>query len=152
MAKHTMKRRTKYILSIALAIVALGSVAAFKFGHDADSHAERFVSHMQDDYSLDTEQTAALNEFKTLAMQMRIEMKRTRQQNIEQVIDLVFQPKLDQQQALSMLQDKTQSVEDKASELIVALANFSDRLNQGQKLEMRSDLENKMNKWRRWHD
>jgi len=152
MAKHKMKKRTKIFFGV---IIAVGvSVAALKyfFHGGPEVHAERFVNHIESEYNLDAQQSDALRQLTGAMLDIGRNVKSGRDEHLREVMDIVFEPTLDQQRANLLVQEKTELFEARANEMIALLGNFTDQLTPSQKQQMRNRLENKMDKWRRWHN
>jgi hypothetical protein len=108
---------------------------------------KRFVRHWKQYWSIRVCSTAGLLGYNLL--QIRLDVKANREENIQQVMDLMSAPTLDQHRALAMVEAKTDALERRAPEVLAAVANFTNRLTPDQKQEMRTRFEHKMEKRRR---
>ena len=152
MTEHTKKRPTRIILGILAAVAVVATLASCYRGCSPETRADRFTGHIEKRYELTAEQSQSLQALKGLALELRSEARAGRDEHIRSVMDLAFAPSLDQQAALAMVQTHTDAVESRAGDAIAAVADFTDQLTEEQKRAMRSDIENKIERWQRWHD
>lgn len=145
---HSRLKKTGKIVICVFAIIGIaGSVFAWKFHGGMDRHSERWVSHVESEFNLNAEQSQSLSDLKSLIIDIGREAKQGRRQQMTEVMDLMLADEMDQQQAIALVEDKTAIVENKATQIIVALADFSNQLSANQKREMRDKIERKMQKW-----
>ncbi len=151
MAKHKMKKHTKIILVTVVTLGVAGGFLTHKYRGGPDAHAERFVSHIERELDLSLEQTQSLRDLKNVLMQIRQDMRGSREAQFNEIVELMGDPVLDQDKALAMVERKTRAVDERAPDIVAALANFTDHLSNSQRREIREKLENKIGCWRRWH-
>jgi protein CpxP len=143
------------LISIGLVIAAVGIVGASSGFCDKRGNPEEFANHMVEKItkklSLREDQVAKLEIAKTELLSIKKDMSAQRQTMRTSFIDLIEKPTLDQQTILSMVKEKTQSVNDKAPQVVVALAGFYDSLNPEQQEMLREKIKDKMESHRsRW--
>ncbi len=130
-----MKRSSKILVAAALVLVVGGTAAAvakqsyWRFGPDGAA----FVQRLSEELKLDEQQSTQLESLRQLAVRLRGESRAGRDQHREQVLTLLSAPTLDQQEALRLLSEKTDTVTQRAPEVIAALAAFTDSLSAEQK-------------------
>ncbi len=158
-----MKTSTKIVTATVLSVGLIGGVAAFGgycpkgdghgYGHgygDSQHRAERMVERIADKLDLSHDQITKLDTLKEDLLSLRTEMRENRGQHKQDLIALMMQPTLDQAKALTMLKEKTQTMEQRAPEMITAIANFSDSLTAEQKQELAETLEKRFHgRWNR---
>ena len=151
MATHKMKRHTKIALGTLGAIAVLGALASHHFGAGPERRSEHLVHYVERKIDLDTEQSQALQELRTLIIELRRDAGTGRDTQLAAALDLMVAPTLDRQGAMDLVASRTALLEEHADEVIAALANFMDRLTPSQKQQMRELIEAKMHRWQRWH-
>ncbi|MGV7222054.1 MAG: Spy/CpxP family protein refolding chaperone [Nitrospinales bacterium] len=135
------------LISIGLLIAAVGIVGASGFC-DKRGNPEKFANHMVEKItkklSLREDQVAKLEVAKNELLAIKKDMRAQRQTMRTSFVDLIEKPTLDQQTILSMVKEKTQAVNDKAPQVVVALAGFYDSLNPEQQEKLREKIKDKM--------
>ncbi len=155
-----MKTSTKIITAAVLSVGLVGGVAAFGghcpkgdghgYGHGHEQRAERMVERIAGKLDLNQEQIAKLDKLKEDLLSLRTEMRENRSQHKQELMALITAPTLDQDKVLNMLKEKTQAEEQRAPEMIAAIANFSDSLTVEQKQELAETLEKRFHgRWNR---
>lgn len=142
------------LISLGLVIVAVGAMGASGFC-DKRGNPEEFANHMVEKItkklSLSEDQVAKLEIAKTELLAIKKDMNAQRQTMRTSFVDMIEKPTLDQQTILSMVKEKTQTVNDKAPQVVVALAGFYDSLNPEQQEKLREKIKDKMESHRgRW--
>ena len=154
-----MKKSTKLITSILVGLGIIGSAAAFHKprwcshgpGHwQSEHHAEQIVERISERLDLNEEQTAKLNQLKDRLAVLREGFRQDREQHRAQLMELISAPELDQQQVLDMIRQRISAMEQKAPELIAAIADFHASLDLEQKQKVKEFLENRLDHGR-WH-
>ena len=145
-----MKKSTKMITAAVLSVGLVGGVAAYSgscnkgFGHwrgDPEQRAEMIVERITDKLDLNAEQIAKLETLKNDLLSLRKEMRENRSKHREELMALITAPQLDRDKALFMLKEKTQTVEERAPQVIAVIAEFSDSLTPEQKQELAETME-----------
>ena len=135
------------LISLGLVIVAVGAMGASGFCDkrgNPEKFANRMVEKITDKLSLREDQVAKLEIAKNELLAIKKDMSAQRQTMRTSFIDMIEKPTLDQQIILSMVKDKTQAVNDKAPQVVVALAGFYDSLNSEQQETLREKIKDKM--------
>lgn len=154
-----MKKSTKLITSILVGLGLIGSAAAYHKprwcshgpGHwQSEQRAEQIVERIRERLDLNEAQTADLNQLKDRLVALRKGFRQDREQQRAQLLELISAPELDQQQALDMIRQRISAMEQKAPELIAAIADFHASLNFEQKQKVKEFLENRFDHGR-WH-
>ena len=151
MAQHKMKRRTKIILASVATVAIIGGFTAKWMHGGPEARAAHVISHIEDEFNLDSSQVQALTDLKVQLFDIGSEIKSSRNENFQAALDLLSQPELDQAQALALIEAKTSTVNDKAPEMIAAIANFTDQLTPVQKQQMLEKANKRLERWNKRH-
>ncbi len=141
-----MKKVTKYILGAAVALGIVGGVAANKGGeycHGADHMAKRgdkMVKRVTKKLNLNDGQQVLLQELQQ-SMQGKMQALHENRAESKQAFMELFGAQFDQGQALGLMQEKADTVNQHAPELIAAFANFYDSLDTKQQAKMMKFME-----------
>ncbi len=148
-----MKKATKVILGTAIVVTTLGLVKVFAgvsgFGfahhgygeHFADRMGDRIASRIDSELDLDDHQKTRLDTLIEQIKTIRKDVHQDRNSHKAQVLQLLKEPILDQNKAMAMLSDKTQTIESIAPQVISAIASFTDSLNVQQREKIVSRIE-----------
>ncbi|QPJ61950.1 MAG: hypothetical protein G3M70_08715 [Candidatus Nitronauta litoralis] len=109
-----------------------------------EQRADHIVEKIKDKLDLNEEQTSKLVIAKNEILKVRQEMKAQRTQTRTDFFEMLEQPKLDQDRILSLVKEKTRTVNEKAPEVVVALAGFFDSLTPEQQKTLREKIKDKM--------
>lgn len=154
-----MKTSTKIITSILVGLGVIGSAAAFHkprwchHGHgywQSEHRTEEIVERISDKLGLDETQMASLNRLKEQLVLMREDFREGRQQRRTQIMEIVAAPKLDQQRALDLVSQRITTMQQKAPQIIAAIAEFHDGLSPEQKQKAKEFMEHRFDHGR-WH-
>lgn len=147
-----MKRSTKIIGAVVLSVSMITGATAFAtYKQDfAQARADFMVSYVSDELSLNDSQTKQLELLTQKVMAVKNELKAESKPLHQDIENLIKADKFDQQQALEMLNNKTQMINQAAPEVITAIGNFLDGLSTAQKGEILEFLEKKSNKGHGW--
>lgn len=154
-----MKRRTRIITAILVGLGVVGSAAAFHHprwchhGHgywQSEHGAEEFVERMRDKLDLNEAQTASLKRLKEQLVMLREDFREGRQQQRAQIMDMITAPELDQRRALDILNQRITTMQQKAPDVIAAIAAFHDSLDLQQKQKVKAFMEDRFDHGR-WH-
>lgn len=139
-----MKLSSKAIIAILTLIGGTGAVYAFgKHGGwhmSTEEKVEFATERVTKKLELDTDQRQKFITLAEAVGQIMAEVRADRQQNIDQISELLQQPNFDQARALQLLQQKTQLINDRAPLVISSLAEFLDSLEPGQKQQLQELL------------
>ena len=136
-----MKKRNKIMIAIASGIALVSGLAACGHHHTPEERADYMVEKITSKMDLTEPQVNKLDALKDELLSVRKEMLEERETVHNEVNELLSQPTLDQTRALSLVRDRTESVNQKAPQVITALAGFYDSLNPEQQAMLREKLE-----------
>jgi Spy/CpxP family protein refolding chaperone len=145
-------KKTKKILVGSLIVITLGAVGALTAGgyghgwggdrgHMAVMMAERMMSHATKELDLTEAQQANLQALQQKVLSLRTEARMGKQETRQELMQQLLQPTLDQEHMMMMVRDRLQLAEQKAPEVIAALAVFSDSLTAEQKNKIKENIE-----------
>lgn len=135
-----MKLSTRIITAIL--IVAGSTGAVYAFGKHRDWHmtpeekADFVTERVTKKLDLDSQQKQNFAQLADTVLQMMLEARETKQQQMNEIGELLQEPSFNQARALEMIQQKTQVVNEKAPLVISSLAVFLDSLSAEQKTEL----------------
>ena len=140
-----MKLSTRIVTAVLLIAGSSGVVYALsRHGdwHMAPGEKVEFVTErVSKQLELDSQQQQNFTALADLVMEIMLEVRASREENLEELFRLLDEPGLNQGRALELVQQKTALVNEKAPEVIAALALFLDSLNAEQKAELRDHIE-----------
>lgn len=140
-----MKTAASVVGLLVSGLFLMGAAAGCGHRHASpEQRADHIVEKIKDKLDLNEEQTSKLVIAKNEVLRTRQEMKAQRNQTHTDFFELLEQPKLDQGRILSMVKDKTQTVNEKAPEIVVAVAGFYDSLTPEQQKTLREKIKEKM--------
>jgi len=148
-----MKKSTKIIsgVIVAIAITAGGVAVADKGSHGKRGmHAEYAVGFIAKKLDLDETQKQALDALKDQMLVARETVNGQMQTAKADARALIQSDTFDQAKALDLVNSKTASVNSVAPELVGALGNFLDTLDEGQKAEILEFMDSRKGKRGRW--
>ena len=130
---------------IVSGLLLMGAASGCGHRHASpEQRADHIVEKIKDKLDLNEEQTSKLVIAKNEILRIRQEMKAQKTQTRTDIFEMLEQPKLDQNRILSMVKDKTQAVNEKAPEIVVAVAGFYDSLTPEQQKTLREKIKDKM--------
>lgn len=130
-----MKRHNKIIIGAFTAIIIAITIAAcgiHKKHSDPEKHLSYMVEKITDELILNDAQSMKLDALKNTLLNTYQEAKQSRTSAHQEIETLISQPTLDQTQLLELVTQKTEKINDKAPEVISAIANFYDSLDSQQ--------------------
>ena len=136
-----MKTRNKIIIATVSSIVLICGISACAHHRSPEDRADYMVDKISDNLELTTPQITQLEQLKDELLASRQLMQAERNLVYAELNELISQPTLDQQRALKLVQDRTESIKQKAPQVIAALAEFYDSLNPEQQAAMRKKFE-----------
>ena len=149
-----MKKSTKIITATVLTLGVAGGVAAYKgegrFSERGWHRGEHFISHVRDELDLSPEQTEALQAIRDRIWDIRQSVKHDHETKTQRLLTLIDGEVFDQNQALELVTQKTELVEQYAPQMIASVAGFYDGLSAEQQAEVREHIAKRIN--HRWHD
>ncbi len=145
----------KLIALTVAGVLLAGAITACGKGHfrmSPEKRAQYFMEQVTEELKLTGPQVAKLGAVKDALLKARGEMLAQRKATQESVLQMLEQPTMDRDWVLSLVQQRTQEVNDKAPQVVAALGNFYDTLSpeQRQKLrdEVRQHMEHRRHHWR----
>jgi Spy/CpxP family protein refolding chaperone len=152
-----MKKATKVVLVSLVGLGIIGGAAAYAgskgrcgfghgYGHGGHRMGSHMLEHISDRMDLSAEQEEKLDDVFDEVRQMRREIMRDRKENVQEIVGLLDAEKLDQDKALAMFNDKTDTMKQHAPEIIAAMAEFSDSLTPEQKQQVRAMMEHRLDR------
>ncbi len=142
-----MKLSTGIITAILL--VAGGSGAVYAFGKHGDwgmtpgEKVEFVTERVSKKLELDAAQRQNFTELANLVADIVVEARADRRAQIEELSAMLAQPSFDQAQALELVRQKTEMVNQEAPRVIASLAVFLDSLNAEQKQQLQTLVEHR---------
>lgn len=145
-----MKKIKKIIIGslVAVSLGTVGVLAAGGFEHRWGGHegmagivAERMMKHATQELDLNEEQQANLKELQEKIIALRTEGRAGMRETRKEVMQQLSQPTLDQTHVLNLVRERLQTADQKAPEVIAALAKFSDSLTTEQKNIIKEKIE-----------
>jgi hypothetical protein len=140
-----MKRSTKIISAIVISVsmvTGATAYATYKQGY-SEAHAAFMTSYVSSKLDLTDSQQVELAALSSKLMALKNNLKPQDKPMIQEVTALLSADRLDQQQALAIITDRTALINKAAPEVVAAFASFLDGLNTTQKAEVLEFLEKK---------
>ncbi len=140
-----MKRSHKIISGVVLSIglaTAAGAYATYKHGYD-EAKASFVVSYVSDKLALNETQEQKLAVLADKVIALKSDFRQNAVPLHSEIKDLIAQDSFNQQQALSLINEKTQLVNNAAPEVVSAFASFLDGLDDTQKSKVLDFLDKK---------
>lgn len=138
-----MKPTTKRIvILLATATVITGTLAACGHHryHDPEKRGEWIVEKVTDELELNESQKTKLEAVRTEILTARKDVRVDRQKTRDEILAMLDQPQLDRQKVLSMVEQKTVSINQHAPQIVNALGEFYDSLSDEQRKELREHV------------
>jgi Spy/CpxP family protein refolding chaperone len=118
--------------------------------HDPEKRGEWLVEKVTDELELNESQKRKLELVRQEIVLARKEIHADRESTRTEVLAMLEQPQLDRQKVLSMVEQKTASVNQHAPRIVNALGDFYDSLSEAQRQELRTHIA-EMNEHRHHH-
>ncbi|MDH3218989.1 MAG: Spy/CpxP family protein refolding chaperone [Gammaproteobacteria bacterium] len=140
-----MKLSTKIVTAVLLVVGGSGAVYAFSkhsdWGMSPAEKVEFVTERVTRKLNLDSQQQQNFATFADAVAQIMTDARSARQQQVDEIGELLQEPSFNQARALEMVQQKTQMINEKAPLVVSSLAVFLDSLNAEQKQQLRQFLE-----------
>ena len=134
-----MKRVTKIIIGSVIVASTVGGIAYAK--SSCGMHGpQQLVKHLELNDEQQKNFEALIKEFRTT----RKEMQKNSKQGRDEMLSLLNADKLDQDKAHGLVEGKASAVQNKAPEIIAAIANFTDSLSPEQRQQLRERITDRM--------
>jgi protein CpxP len=137
----------KFAVIAVLSVGIFGAMAgcAHHFAHKSpQERAEWIVKEINDELKLNDAQLGKLNALKDELLVVRSEYRKRHGDTRKTIDELLSQPTLDQARVLAMIKERTQEVNDKAPQVVAALADFFDSLTAEQKMKLHDEIIKRM--------
>jgi len=135
-----MTKTKKFIIGTLLSVVTLGGLTAIagpghhgKFGGMNAEKAEFIVNRISQKLELNEVQIQNLNTLKDTMLSLKAERK---ERNPELIKAMLADPILDEATVLHMIQERSNRINQKAPQVVTALANFTNSLNEEQRAQV----------------
>lgn len=148
-----MTKCRKFLLASVLSVFTLGSITAiaspgnrFGFGiqsFNPEKRVELILKHITSQLELNETQVAKL---KAVQQQFAAQHRAMKLKYRDQFLSLLDAPKLNQSQALSLLQSRGEQMQKNAPEMIAAIAEFTDSLSNEQRAKLKQMLKQLSNR------
>ena len=140
-----MTKRRKFLLASVLSMFTLGSIAAIAnpggfgmHGAGSEKRAEFMIKRMTSKLDLNETQAEKLKAVQQQFAERRKAMKNNQRGEFLALLDA---PELNQTQALSLLENRGEQIRQNAPEMIAAIAEFTNSLNNDQREKLKQMLE-----------
>jgi len=132
----------RIVILLAGGAVIAGTLAACGHHryHDPEKRGEWLVEKVTDELELNESQKTKLEAVRQEILTVRKEMHADRQSTREEVLAMLDQPQLDRQKVLSMVEQKTGSINQHAPKVVNAVGEFYDSLSEEQRSEIREHI------------
>ena len=143
-----MNKTTKIVMASLLALGVSGGVLAYgahnHWGMNSDEKVEFVTDRVSKKLDLDDVQRQNLEVLAKDMMALVEEMRSGREAHMNEIQQMLGDPVLDQNRVIKLIQDKTQSINDRAPATVASLALFLDSLTTEQKSELQSFVADRM--------
>lgn len=148
-----MKSHTKLITLILVGVLSAGIFAGCQkgiFKHTPEKKAQWIVEEVSEELDLTELQVAKLVSIKDHVLQLRKTYKPVHESTHNDLLALMSEPRLDQDQVLAMINQKTQTLEAESPKVVALLADFYDALTIEQQKTLREAAQShiKIHKYR----
>ena len=148
-----MKLSTRIITAVLLIAGSSGVVYAYSkhgdWGMSPHENVEFVTERVTKHLELDRHQQENFTQLAQTVAQLMMDARTTRAQHVTEIEALLEEPSFNQARALELVQQKTQTVNEKAPLVISSLAVFLDSLTAQQKGELQGLLEHRHKHHRR---
>lgn len=142
-----MKLRKRTIILITSGVLLIGGVVAgSRIMHysSAEERGEWMVEKVSKELELNTTQKAKLVEVKSEFLDVRKTMRNEHEQTRADVLAMLNQPTLDREKANTIVNQKIATINAHSLEIVDAIGDFYDSLDDSQRAELSEFIENKM--------
>jgi len=147
-----MRKFNKIMIAGLLSASLLGGVALAHNrsggfmgpSHFGPSHGAHFIEHLGNQLNLSVDQEAKLDALMETMHKLRRDTRKERRENNKQMAVLLDSQTLNQQKALELFTQNFTKMEQRAPEVIAAIAAFTDTLTAEQKQQIKEWFEHRM--------
>ena len=137
----------KIIALSAIGLLLAGAVTACGKGHfrmSPEKRAQYFMEKATEELKLSEPQVAKLSVVKDELLAAKQQMGVQRKATQETLLEMLDQSTMDRERILSMVQQRTQEVNDKAPRVVAALGDFYDTLSPEQRQKLKDEVQHHM--------
>ena len=145
-----MKRRNKIFITIVSGIILASGLAACNH-HSPEEKADYMVEKITSKLELSTPQVSQLEQLKNEVLGLRKSMLAERDAVHSEIDELFSQATLDQSRTLGLVRNRTESINQKAPQLVTAFAGFYDSLSPEQQAKLREKVKEHKERSHHWH-
>ena len=138
-----MKLKTKHLMLLIVGgAVVTGTLVACGHHryHDPEKRGEWLVGKVTAELKLNESQQAKLELVRQEILTIRKNIHADRQNSRQDILTMLEQPQLDRQKVLSMVEQKTQTINQYAPQVVNPLGEFYDSLSDEQRKELREHV------------
>ncbi|KAA3632394.1 MAG: hypothetical protein DWQ08_03565 [Proteobacteria bacterium] len=150
MAKQCRKWRGLSGLILSLTIVLAAGWLFHRYGSGLEFQSDRLASRIERELELNPEQRLALKALRSEILSMHREVRRHRDEEVFELVDLITETRLDQGRLLALVEDGTQWINEMAPDLVAAVARFTDSLDVAQKAILEERIIGRIERWESW--
>lgn len=138
--------KTFVIVTLIVAgLLMVGVAVAKKQGFcDAEGRADWMVDRISQRLELDADQQSKLEQLRDRLMVLREQFHEARSESRDTVSELLAAPTLDQDRVQALFDQRHSAMADNSGDIIAAIAEFSDSLNDEQRDTVREWMERRM--------
>jgi Spy/CpxP family protein refolding chaperone len=141
----TIRKRTIAIITVGTLLVGGVAACAHRIHHATpEERGEWVVEKISKKLELNEAQKIKLVDLKDEVLAVRKSMRSDREQNRAEVLAMLKQPTMDRQKVNSMVQQKIDQASKHTPEVVDAIANFYDSLDDEQRAELAEHIEDKL--------
>ena len=145
-------------MNLPLALISTVIISALVIGgcthsrKNPEKHAEHIMQKITKKLDLNKEQKANLETLKDEILAVRLKSQSKRADTHKNVRDLLNAPQLDQDKALSLVNNHVKGIEDLAPRVLAAAGGFWDSLNPEQQAKVREKMEKHLKHHGSWNN
>lgn len=137
-----MNKRKLFIIAVPiLAVVGIGIAGAGYKYHRGHHNPEHMVEHVAEVLDLNAEQKQKLEAVKEALQQSRADMRREKQETMDQLIAEVRKPEMDQTEIMTLIEKRMTRIDEMAPAMVKPIIDFHKSLNDQQRGKIVSLLE-----------
>ncbi len=147
-----MKSYAKHIaVFLTSSVILAGALAACSHHryHDPETRGEWLVEKVTDELELNKSQQSKLEIVRQEILAIRKEIKVDRESTREEILKILEQPQLDRQKTLSIVEQRTASINQYAPQIVNLLGDFYDSLSDIQRSKLKEHIAD-MGKHHHW--
>lgn len=119
----------------------LGAWRRGRHQRKSEYKAARLIIRLSDVLVLDNNQRDLLTQLLDELFTLRAEVHKERSGRKNELVALLDEPRFDRQRAMALVREKTRAIDERAAEIVMALAEFSDSLEPEQRKKLHGLVE-----------